>query len=99
MALCCSCSLVRTNVMAAQDAVVLENHLKLFVETKVGEAITLEFCTGHVYIKPQKKQGSITLGSFWARVIQAYFPSPEFTYKKSYSNSHASEVLTVSLAT
>lgn len=83
--------------MAAQDAVVLENHIKLFVETKVGENVSMEFATGRIYIKPDKRHGSTTLGAFWARVIQSYFPIPEFTYKRSYSKAHGSEVLMVSM--
>lgn len=82
--------------MAAQRAVMLENHTKLFVEAKVGERIKMEFTTGQVEIKPESKYGSTTLGAFWMRVVQAYFPREEFTYNKRYCKQHASESLTVS---
>jgi len=82
--------------MAAQKAVVLENSLKLFTETKTGERVSLELQTGCVYIYPEAKYGSITLGSFWVRVLQNYFPKSEFRYAQRYSNKHGSETLSVS---
>lgn len=83
--------------MASQDAVVLENSLKLFVETKVGERVSLVLSANHIKVKPDNKSGSTTLGSFWVRVIQSYFPSPQFTYQKFYDKSCGSEAITVSL--
>ena len=83
--------------MAAQRAVVLENHTKLFVEAKVGERIKMEFATGQVQIKPESKHGSTTLGAFWVRVVQAYFPKEEFTYTKRYCSKYGSESLSVSI--
>ena len=82
--------------MAAQRAVVLENHTKLFVEAKVGERIKMEFTTGQVQIKPENKHGSTTLGAFWVRVVQAYFPKEEFTYTKRYCSKYGTESLSVS---
>lgn len=81
--------------MASQDAVVLENYVKLFVQTKIAEEVSLEFATGCVYVRPAKKQGSTTLGAFWIRVLQSYFPQGHFTYKRHYSASMGSEAITV----
>lgn len=89
-------SLDRTHKMAAQRAVVLENHTKLFVEAKVGERIKMEFTTGQVQIKPESKHGSTTLGAFWVRVVQAYFPREEFSYTKRYCQKYGSESISVS---
>lgn len=83
--------------MAAQDAVALENHVKLFVETKVAENVAMEISSGCVYIRPCVKRGSTTLGAFWVRVIQSYFPKDQFTYRKHYSTAVGSEALSVSL--
>lgn len=82
--------------MAAADAVVLENHVRLFVETKVGENISLELSSACVYVRPVLKGGSTTLGAFWARVIQSFYPKGVNNYKKLYSTAVGSEALTVS---
>jgi len=82
--------------MESSRNVTLENHIKLFVEAKIGERVLLEFSTDCVYVKPHSKQGSTTLGAFWVRVIQCYFPRSKFSYKKGYSSSHGSETLSVS---
>lgn len=83
--------------MAAQDNVVVENHVKLFVETKVAENVSMELSTGCVYVRPTVKSGSTTLGAFWMRVVQSYFPKEQFTYRKHYSTAVGSEALSVSV--
>lgn len=75
------------------DTVVLENHVKLFVESKTAEEVYLQFKTGCVVLRAVKKPGSTTLASFWIRVLQNpnNFPPNRHVYEKSYSKQVASE--------
>ena len=79
------------------ESVVLENHIKLFVECKVGEEVTLNFRTGGVNVNPEDKLGSTTLGAFWVRVVQSFFPQDVYEYKRAYCKSTASHTLSVSI--
>ncbi|XP_013401322.1 uncharacterized protein LOC106167160 [Lingula anatina] len=82
------------------DTIVIENHIKLFVQTKIDEDVYLDLKRQCISIVPLSKKGSTTLATFWAKVLQNknVFPATKYLYHKDFDRKTEQSILFVKAA-